>query len=371
MEDSDELYIVSSGAKGSIKVRGGQLDVKRLEEVDDEGLQQWRPVAKAEFPIDATEMSTCSWSLDVTVPSLDSRRVRPRQLVAEIVATHDELLSVPVHKHGSTTSSTAAWRSSRMCGRARGRRAPSPSRTRIRLLVRSAVEALGLWPRPNVSFPRGLKPLVGFGARRHAVDRRRHELGEVRPRRTVGGRTVAHVVDRAEVTRLGEGLADVGRLDPSAIGGRPTRSRRWSTRHVVRGGRRRAAGTAWLRAADNADELVDAVRARSGVEIEMIDGEEEARLSYLAATPASAPSTARSSSSRRAAGARSSRSVTATGSTTGSVSTSGRCGSPSVRPRGRRRRAAARRRPRRHRRRPGVARRPSDARRARRRWAAP
>ena len=33
-------------------------------------------------------------------------------------------------------------------------------------LVRAAVEELGLWSRPNVSFPRGLKTLVGFGARR-------------------------------------------------------------------------------------------------------------------------------------------------------------------------------------------------------------
>ena len=44
-----------------------------------------------------------------------------------------------------------------------------------------------------------------------------------------------------------------------------------------------AVGTAWLRAAANGAELVGAVEARCGVRIEIIPGEEEARLAYLAA----------------------------------------------------------------------------------------
>ena len=44
-----------------------------------------------------------------------------------------------------------------------------------------------------------------------------------------------------------------------------------------------AVGTAGLRAAANGAELVDAVEARCGVRIEIIPGEEEARLAYLAA----------------------------------------------------------------------------------------
>ena len=45
-----------------------------------------------------------------------------------------------------------------------------------------------------------------------------------------------------------------------------------------------AVGTAWMRIASNAGELVDAVRERCGVEVEVIPGEEEARLAYIAAT---------------------------------------------------------------------------------------
>ena len=43
-----------------------------------------------------------------------------------------------------------------------------------------------------------------------------------------------------------------------------------------------AVGTAGLRIAPNRAELIDAVRGASGVEVEVIPGEEEARLAYLA-----------------------------------------------------------------------------------------
>ena len=45
-------------------------------------------------------------------------------------------------------------------------------------------------------------------------------------------------------------------------------------------------GTAGLRQAANSDEFLAAVRERAGVEVEVIAGEEEARLSYLAAAEA-------------------------------------------------------------------------------------
>ena len=45
-----------------------------------------------------------------------------------------------------------------------------------------------------------------------------------------------------------------------------------------------AVGTAGVRQAANSPEFVDAVRERTGLDLEVLSGEEEARLSYLAAT---------------------------------------------------------------------------------------
>ena len=91
------------------------------------------------------------------------------------------------------------------------------------------------------------------------------------------------VVDRAEVTRLGEGLDDSGRLEPEpirrtadAIVGMVEEAQQNGVEGIA------AVGTAGMRTASNSSELIDAVRERTGVEIEVIPGEEEARLAFLA-----------------------------------------------------------------------------------------
>jgi exopolyphosphatase/guanosine-5'-triphosphate,3'-diphosphate pyrophosphatase len=93
------------------------------------------------------------------------------------------------------------------------------------------------------------------------------------------------VLDRSELTRLGEGVAEAGRL-----GEEPIRRTVAAIAELVAAAREHGAeaiaavGTAGLRQAANANDLLDAVRRRTGVEVEVISGEEEARLSYLAAT---------------------------------------------------------------------------------------
>ena len=218
---------------------------------------------EAEFPLDATDVASLLGSLDVTVPSLDRATYELDALIERVIDPHDELLAVPVSKHrvhyvldgcmaeltdvrsGSRTTRTIAVENE------------DPA------VVRSTVEALGLWSRPNVSFPRGLALLVG--ARRRAVI----DVGTNSVKFVVGERSAdgswTDLVDRSEVTRLGQGLAASDRLDPEAIQrttgnrGDGRRGRSHEVEEVV------AAGTAWMRAAHNADELVAAVHGRSSV----------------------------------------------------------------------------------------------------------
>lgn len=48
---SEEIYLLNSSTPHSAKIRGGALDIKRLERVDPNGLELWRPVFKAAFPL--------------------------------------------------------------------------------------------------------------------------------------------------------------------------------------------------------------------------------------------------------------------------------------------------------------------------------
>jgi exopolyphosphatase / guanosine-5'-triphosphate,3'-diphosphate pyrophosphatase len=88
------------------------------------------------------------------------------------------------------------------------------------------------------------------------------------------------VVDRSEITRLGQGADDDGRLASESI----ARTVDAIEALVQEAGEARiaAVGTAGLRRAPNRDEVIQAVRERAGIEVEVITGEEEARLSYLA-----------------------------------------------------------------------------------------
>jgi exopolyphosphatase/guanosine-5'-triphosphate,3'-diphosphate pyrophosphatase len=95
------------------------------------------------------------------------------------------------------------------------------------------------------------------------------------------------VTDRAEVTRLGEGLADTGVIGDTplertvaAISGMVNEARQNGVRAIA------AVGTAGLRIARNGAEAISAVRARTGLAIEVIAGEDEARLAYLATVAA-------------------------------------------------------------------------------------
>jgi exopolyphosphatase / guanosine-5'-triphosphate,3'-diphosphate pyrophosphatase len=93
------------------------------------------------------------------------------------------------------------------------------------------------------------------------------------------------VVDRAEVTRLGERLDDGGELRPEpiertveAVAAMVEEAREAGVAEIA------AVGTAGLRIASNSTTFLEAVRERTGVEVEVISGEEESRLAYLAVT---------------------------------------------------------------------------------------
>ena len=93
------------------------------------------------------------------------------------------------------------------------------------------------------------------------------------------------VIDRAEVTRLGEGIATTGAIAPAAI----ERTAAAIAAMTVQAGQLgvgldgvSAVGTMGLRTASNSRAFLDLVEQRCGVAIQIIPGEEEGRLAYLA-----------------------------------------------------------------------------------------
>jgi exopolyphosphatase/guanosine-5'-triphosphate,3'-diphosphate pyrophosphatase len=149
--------------------------------------------------------------------------------------------------------------------------------------VIDAVASVGLACYLNTSYPRGLRALLEAAPERYAViDVGTNSVKFHIAERTAGG-SMRKVVDRAEMTRLGEGLDERGEIGPeaiertaSAIADMVGEAKRNGAQAIA------AVGTAGLRIARNSASVIAAVRARTGVTIEVISGEEEGRLAYLA-----------------------------------------------------------------------------------------
>jgi exopolyphosphatase / guanosine-5'-triphosphate,3'-diphosphate pyrophosphatase len=284
IQESDEVYLLSRLVDENVKVRDDLLDVKELERVSRDGLEQWTPVLKAAFPIPAAELEGVLARLHADTPALTREEYTLDQLLDELVRPSGDLLGVRVHKRrqrytiGGCMTELTSLRTDVGETRTVAVESEDPE------LVQATRRELDLEAVPNVSFPRGLKALAGFGGRRFAVI----DVGTNSVKFHVGERaadgTWRTVVDRADVSRLGEGLDESGELGAEpiartldAITGMVEEARNLGAEEIA------AVGTAGLRIASNRTELIAAVRDRYGIEIEVISGEEESRLAYLAA----------------------------------------------------------------------------------------
>jgi len=165
VQESDEIYLLSTADDAdTVKVRDELMDVKQLEHVNGDGLEQWLPVMKAGFPLPAARVAAVLASLRVEAPMLDRDEYTLDQLLDEVVRTHEDLRAVEVHKRrqrytiGGCTSELTDVRADGSSTRTIAIEDEDDER------VIAAVRDFGLESRPNTSYPRGLKAVLGFGA---------------------------------------------------------------------------------------------------------------------------------------------------------------------------------------------------------------
>ena len=284
VEEGDEVYLLAPDGD-NVKVRGGLMDVKVLRETDAAGLQRWEPILKAGFPLDAEAVGTVLHSLR-----------RPAAVVPPDGLDFDGLLDaagtagdgprvVRVHKRRARYT-VAGCPAERTVVEAGGQRTTTIAAESIRPAdVLAAIDAMGLRDYCNLDVPVGLRLLVDRVPERYAVidagtNSIKLHIAELDADGHGPWRTV---VDRAAVTRLGEGLDATG-----VIGAEPLERTAQAISAMVdeaRGLDARAialVATAGVRMAGNRSEVVETVRARSGLSLDVISGEDEGRLAYLA-----------------------------------------------------------------------------------------
>jgi exopolyphosphatase/guanosine-5'-triphosphate,3'-diphosphate pyrophosphatase len=282
VQESDELYFLSSHG-ANVKVRDELMDIKVLRAVDANGLERWEPVMKQAFPLPVADVSFVCTSLGLAEPELGRDSYTLDELIEALVDPGGELRVVKVHKRrvrytvgGCTSEVSEIW--------ADGKHSRTiAAESEDAAAVVSAVASVGLGGFLNTSYPRGLQSLLDDAPERYAaIDVGTNSVKLHIAERGVAG-TWRTIVDRAELTRLGEGLEEKGEIIPeaaertaSAIAGMADEARRNGVRAIV------AVGTAGLRIAHNSAAVVTSIKASTGVSIEIISGEEESRLAYLA-----------------------------------------------------------------------------------------
>ncbi|MDA0158930.1 hypothetical protein OM076_01535 [Solirubrobacter ginsenosidimutans] len=280
VEESDEVYLLSSASDASVKLRDGVIDVKELQDVRPDGLQQWLPVLKAPFPLDADAAGRVLAALGVGATLAGGVHS-----IGELAAASPGLRALHVRKRrrhytfggcmAELTELTAGTQSTRTVAV----EANDPE------LVGRTGRALGLGGHGNTAIARGIKLLAAFGRPCVAIiDVGTNSVKFLLAAHAADG-TWPTLADRAEVTRLGQDVERTGHLGAApmtrtveAIAGMADQARRAGAEAIT------AVGTAGLRSAPNAAEFIAAVQARCGITIEVISGEEEARLAYVAAT---------------------------------------------------------------------------------------
>jgi len=282
-QDSDEIYLLAP-AGANVKIRDALMDIKLLREVNADGLEQWTPVMKAGFPLPAAEAAKVLEALGLPIPPALRASYTLDEFLAQFAAPGSAVRAVAVHKRRTryTVGGCMAELSDVVANGKPTRTIAVESEDAVAVI--EAVRELGLGGYTNTSYLRGLTALIDGAPERYAIiDAGTNSIKFHIAERDASGRWRS-VVDRAEVTRLGEGLVPQGAIVDAAlqrtvkaIAAMADEAKRHGVRAIA------AVGTAGLRMASNGAEVVAALRARTGIDIEVISGEEEGRLAFVAA----------------------------------------------------------------------------------------
>lgn len=280
--NTEETYLLGPGDV-NVKIRFALLDIKKLVKVDENGHELWAPITKSEFPMDVESIDSVfeAWGLERPDTERDLHELD--QFLEDLVAPNPDLEIVTVQKHrtrytiegcmAEMTSINANGRETKTIAA----EAEDPG------AVLAAVQKLGMAGHVNMSYNHGLRCLLGMSPIRYAVvdigtNSVKFHIGEQDP-----DGSWSRIVDRAEVTRLGEGLDETGEIQPEplertvlAVEGMVAEAGQQQVLAVA------AVGTAALRIASNASVVTNRISDRVGVPVEVVSGEEESRLAFLA-----------------------------------------------------------------------------------------
>ncbi|MFZ0312415.1 MAG: hypothetical protein WAL85_06885 [Candidatus Korobacteraceae bacterium] len=161
-QESDEIYFLSTANNENVKVRDTLMDIKTLQQVNSDGLEQWKPVMKGSFPLAAPEVKKVLDLLGVAPPPLTRTSYTLEQFIRELAKPGDLLRVVKVHKsRAHSTINGCMAEMTNVIAEGKNMRTVALELEDPAQVI-ATVRKLGLDRFENISYPRGLKQLVGM-----------------------------------------------------------------------------------------------------------------------------------------------------------------------------------------------------------------
>ncbi|MDT3696188.1 MAG: hypothetical protein ROY99_07320 [Ignavibacterium sp.] len=160
--ESDEVYILSEVSMDNTKVRDDLMDIKTLQQVNEDRLEQWLPIMKGTFPLPVSEIEKVFKCFKVALPKFERTEYTFQQYIDEVIKPSKLLKAVNVHKKrtGFTINNTiveiAEVTVDGKVIKTAAVEMEDPA------LVIKTVRELELDKFPNINYLRGLKNMVGM-----------------------------------------------------------------------------------------------------------------------------------------------------------------------------------------------------------------
>jgi len=159
---SDEIYILSrTNDINNTKVRDGKMDIKTYIQTVD-GLEQWNPLMKGEFPIQASVLKNEVFpAFQVAMPQL-TKEIYTFDEFMEIIHSHPDLAAVKVHKQrfGYMVNNTICEYGEVLINGARVMTINSES-TEVED-IKKTVKDIGLEGVENINYLQAIKRIIGM-----------------------------------------------------------------------------------------------------------------------------------------------------------------------------------------------------------------
>jgi exopolyphosphatase / guanosine-5'-triphosphate,3'-diphosphate pyrophosphatase len=162
VRESDEVYILSAVSNDNTKVRDMLMDIKTLQQVNEDGLEQWKPVMKGKFPLPVEEIKKVFAAFRVAPPPFSRDEYAFDQFLAEVIKSSRHLRAVNVHKTrtGYTINGCIAEIAEVTADGKKTRTVAIESEDPVRVIT--TVRELGLDRFENINYLRGLKSLANM-----------------------------------------------------------------------------------------------------------------------------------------------------------------------------------------------------------------